>query len=196
MAELLKSKLLPALLAASLPLAVAPAMAAPAAVAAWSVNAAASKLSFQSSVGGAGFTGQFNRWTADIHFDPKKLAASSVLVKVDMASAKTGDGDRDSALPGADWFNTSRFAQASFACRTFKDLGGGRFAAMGTLTMRGVSRPLTLPFQLTIAGNQAKMNGTTTINRSQFGVGQGQFAGADTVPFDVHLTVSLVARRA
>ena len=63
--------------------------------------------------------------------------------------------------------------------------------------MRGVTRPLTLNFQLRIQGNQARMVGSNTvIDRHAFGVGQGQFAGADSVPFAVRVNVSLNARRA
>ena len=146
-------------------------------------------------MGGERFVGSFERWKADIRFDPKNLAQSSVTVRIDMMSAKTGSSDRDEALPGDDWFAASKFAQATFAARTFKDLGGGRYQALGTLTMRGVTRPLALPFTLRIQGNQAQMSGSTTIDRHTFGVGQGQFAGADSVPFAVQVGVSLVARR-
>ena len=167
--------------------------AAPAPV--WAVNMAASRLAFQSSVGGSAFTGQFQRWRADIRFDPKNLAASSVTVRIDMTSARTGASERDEALPGSDWFATSQYAQAAFAAKTFKDLGGGRYQAIGTLTMRGVTRPLTLPFMLKLQGDQARMTGETVIDRHVFGVGQGQFAGPDSVPFAVKIQVALAAKR-
>ena len=177
--------------AIGLPESSAQAAAAPA----WVVNKAASRLQFQSSVGGSPFTGAFGRWNADIHFDPKNLAASSVLVRVDMSSARTGAADKDEALPGADWFATAKFAQATYAAKSFKDLGGGRYQALGTLTMRGVTRPLALNFQLAITGDQARMVGSTTIDRHIFGVGQGQFAGPDTVPFAVKVLININAKR-
>ena len=162
---------------------------------AWSVEQGASRLGFQSSQGGTAFTGQFTRWQAAIRFDPKNLAGSSVMVKVDLASARTGSAERDEALPGDDWFATAKFGQATFAAKTFRDLGGGRYQAVGTLSMRGVTLPLTLGFTLQIQGAQARMTGSTVIDRHAFGVGQGQFASADTVPFAVRVLVSLAARR-
>ena len=162
---------------------------------AWTVNKAASRIQFQSSQAGSPFTGAFGRWNADIRFDPKNLAGSSVTVHVDMANAHTGASDKDQALPGADWFATARYAEATFAAKSFKDLGGGRYQAAGTLTMRGVTRPLALVFKLAITGDQARMHGQTTIDRHVFGVGQGQFASADTVPFGVQVVVDLVAKR-
>lgn len=172
-----------------------PIPAAAAAAPAWAVNMASSRLRFQSSVGGEKFVGSFERWRADIRFDPKNLAQSSVTVRVDLASAKTGSSDRDEALPGDDWFSVAKFAQATFAAKTFKDLGGGRYQAVGTLTMRGVTRPLVLPFTLRIQGDQARMAGSATIDRHVFGVGQGQFAGPDSIPFAVQLGVSITAKR-
>lgn len=170
--------------------------AAGAAAPAWAVNKAASRLRFQSSVGGMKFVGGFERWNADIRFDPKNLAGSSVLVRIDMASARTGASERDEALPGSDWFNTAQFAQATFAAKSFKDLGGGRYQAIGSLTMRGVTRPLVLPFTLRIQGDQARMSGSATIDRHAFGVGQGQFGSADSIPFQVQVGVSIAAKRA
>ena len=162
---------------------------------AWVVDQRASRLSFRSSMGGEAFEGQFNRWQAAIRFDPKNLAGSSVLVKVDLASARTGSADRDEALPGEEWFSAAKFGQATFAARSFRDLGGGRYQAAGTLSLRGVSRPLALAFQLRIQGDQARMVGSTVVDRHVFGVGQGQFAGADSIPFAVRVNVSLNAKR-
>lgn len=181
-------------LAPSLVLPVAQAIAAtPAPV--WVVDQRASRLGFRSSTGGEAFDGQFTRWQSAIRFDPKNLAGSSVQVQVDLTSARTGSADRDEALPGDDWFNAAKFGRATFTARTFRDLGGGRYQAVGTLSLRGVTRPLALAFQLRIQGNQARMVGSATVDRHVFGVGQGQFAGADSIPFAVRVNVSLSARR-
>jgi len=188
---------LPPIATALMPVLVLPVGAALAATPApiWMVDQRASKLGFVSSMGGGPFAGQFDRWQAAIRFDPKNLAGSSVLVRVALPSARTGSPDRDEALPGTEWFDTAHHAQAIFAAKTFKDLGDGRYQAIGTLSLRGVTRPLTLLFQLRITGNQARMMGSTTIDRRAFGVGQGQFAGAESIPFAVKLNVSLTARR-
>ena len=172
-----------------------PAAAQAATAPAWAVDMAASRLNFQSSMGGEQFTGLFQRWRADIRFDPKNLAASSVLVKIDMTSARTGGSERDEALPGDDWFAASKFGQATFTAKTFKDLGGGRYQAIGTLSLRGVNRPLILTFTLKVQGVQAQMVGGAVIDRHVFGVGQGQFAGADSIPFAVNVRVSITAKR-
>jgi polyisoprenoid-binding protein YceI len=172
-------------------------MALPAAAAApaWTVDKAASRIGFTSSFGGQTVQGTFRRWDAQIQFDPKALATSRVVATIDVASAATGDSSKDESLPTADWFDAAHFPRASFAASSFKDLGGGRYQAIGTLTLKGVARPVTLPFTLVITGAQARMQGQVALNRSAFGVGKGQFASAETVPFQVAVTVAVAAKR-
>lgn len=182
---------------AATPARPAPAAARPATAAApaWTVNKAASSIRFKSAFSGTAFEGAFTRWDAQINFDPKNLGASKATITIDLASAATGDRDRDESLPTADWFNTARFPRATFTTTAIRDLGGGRYQAVGALNLKGVSKPVTLPFTLAITGDQARMNGQVVIRRNDFGVGQGQFAGADTVPFEVTVTVAVNAKR-
>ena len=176
----------------------APAKAAPAksGAAKWAVDPAASKLGFSSAFSGTAFQGSFRRWSADVAFDPKNLAASKATVTVDMTSVATGDESRDESLPTDDWFASGKFKTATFTTTSIKDLGGGKYQAPANLTIRGVTKPVVLNFTVAITGDQAKMSGTAVINRSQFGVGQGQWAGAETVPLNVTVNVNIAAKRA
>jgi polyisoprenoid-binding protein YceI len=173
----------------------APAMAASAPAPAWAVNKAASSLGFRVAYQGAPLNGTFRNWDAQIAFDPKNLAASRVSVTVDLPSVTANDPDAQEALPSADWFDARRTPRATFVSNSFRDLGGGKYQAVGTLTLRGVSRPLVLPFTLAINGAQARMTGQASLNRGEFGVGQGQFKGGDTVALNVAVNVAVTARR-
>ena len=177
------------------PAKAAPRPAASAAVPAWVVDKAASRIGFRVIYSDAPLEGAFRNWDAQIAFDPKNLAASRVSVTVDLASVTANDPDAQEALPSADWFDTRRTPRATFVSNSFRDLGGGKYQAVGTLTLRGVSRPLVLPFTLAINGTQAKMTGSTSLNRGEFGVGQGQFKGGDTVALNVAVNVAVTARR-
>lgn len=181
-------------LAVALTVAAAPAFAAPAP--AWTVDKAASKVAFSSSFDGGAFTGSFRKWDAVIRFDPNNLAGSSVTATFDMSSAATGDQARDQSLPDADWFNAGAFPQATFMATSFKALGGGRYQAIGTLTLRGVTKPLTLPFSLVITGDTAKMSSSVGLNRLAFGVGQNEWKTTEVVPGTVTVNISLTAKRA
>ena len=170
-----------------------PAAAAPAPV--WTVDKAASKIAFSSTFGGQGFNGGFARWDAQIRFDPNNLAGSSAVVSIDTVSAFTGDNDRDAALKEPNWFSTKAFPKATFRTTSFKALGGGKYQASGTLTLRGQSKPLTLPFTLVITGNQAKMTARVTVSRLAFGVGQNEWKKTDVIPDPVTVNISLTAKR-
>ena len=67
----------------------------------WTVDAPHSRLGFTGSQSGSAFAGRFTRWTAEIDFDPAQPARGHALVTIDMASATTGDLQKDEALPGA-----------------------------------------------------------------------------------------------
>lgn len=162
----------------------------------WTVDKAASSVRFASKFNGDAFTGSFRRWDAVIRFDPRALVGSSVTATVDTASATTGDKDRDQSLPSDDFFAAAKFPKATFTASTFKDLGGGRYQAVGTLTLRGVAKPLTLPFTLAITGPTARMKASLAINRLAFGVGQNEWKSVQAIPAAVSVTIDLTAHRA
>lgn len=170
----------------------APAVAAPAPL--WTVEHPGSRIAFVALMNGQTINGGFRRFDARIAFDQANLAGSSVRAVIDMASAVTGDQTRDEALPSDDWFSARVFPRATFTSTGFRALGGNRYVAAGTLTIRGKARPVTLPFQLAISGNKAQMRGSLTIDRRWFGVGQGQFAGTEAVAANVRIDVAINAR--
>jgi polyisoprenoid-binding protein YceI len=181
-------------IAITAPIFAAPAPA-PVTAPAWVVDKGASKLSFSAAMNGQSFNGVFRRWDAAIRFDPKSLASSSVTVRIDTGSAATGDQTRDEALPSAEWFAAAIFPRASFTATQFKSLGNDRYQAIGVLTIRNVRRPIVLPFILKFSGDVARMHGALTLDRRIFGVGQGQFAGTETVAAAVRIDVTVTAKR-
>jgi len=161
----------------------------------WTVHRDASTLAFATSWAEGPVTGRFTRWDADILFDPDALDRSSVDARIDMTSATTGVTETESALPGEDWFAAATHPVATFTAKSFRKLGGDRYEARGNLRLRGVSRPVTLPFTLKIAGTEARMSGSTRIDRTSFGIGQRQWAATDNVPASVTITIKLTATR-
>lgn len=184
----------PAILALALCLAATTAFAAPAP--SWTVDKATSSVRFSSTFNGDAFSGTFRRWDAVIRFDPKALATSSVTATIETASAATGDKDRDQALPTDDFLNAAKFPRATFTAASFKDLGGGKYQAIGTLTLRGITKPLTLPFTLAITGPTARMKASLALNRLAFGVGQNEWKGVEAIPAAVTVNIDLTAHRA
>lgn len=168
--------------------------AAPAQASVWTV-APGGRLGFTTSFTGSEIAGSFTRWNADIRFDPDALDRSRIAVRVDMASAVTGDAFRDETLRGDDFFATATHAQAMFRATDVSAMGPGRYRAAGYLTLKGARRPVTLTFTLTIKGDTARVSGQGQINRGDFGVGTGEWEGTDRIPGAVAIAFDFSAIR-
>jgi polyisoprenoid-binding protein YceI len=124
------------------------------------------------------------------------LKGSKAVVSIDMTSAFTNEQTRDESLPTADWFNADKFPRATFVTKGFTALGGGKYQAAGDLTLKGVSKPIVLPFTLVISGDTAKMTSAIIVNRLVFGVGQGQWKTEEAIPARVTVRIALTAKKA
>jgi polyisoprenoid-binding protein YceI len=184
----------PVLAAEATPTSSTPAPVAPQGAVRWAVQPGSS-LTFGSSWSGTPIRGRFDHWTADIVFGPDALDTSKVTVSVDLASVKTGDPQRDATLPSSDWFDVGTQAKAIFTASRFTKAGEGRFVAHGTLKLKGVSKPLDLPFRLTIDGDQAQAKGHASLVRGDFKVGEGEFAATDQIPGQVTIDIDVKAKR-
>ncbi|HWE46652.1 MAG TPA: YceI family protein [Caulobacteraceae bacterium] len=162
----------------------------------WAVDQAHSRIGFRATQEDAGFEGYFRSWNAAISFDPKRLATSHVTVNIALASAVTGNKDRDAYLPTADWFDARRFPSASFTAAKFVDKGAGHYEAIGDLSIKGIKRQVMLPFTLAITGNTAKMSGDLVLDRTWFNVGAGKWKDPAEVGTKVTVVVTVVARAA
>lgn len=160
----------------------------------WQVNASASTLGFATSWSGEAVLGRFKNWQAEIIFGADELAKSSIKVTVDLASVSTGDEQRDSALPGDDWFDAGHHPKAVFVATNIRK-AGKHYLAEGTLTLRDKTAPLTLNFDLSVNGDKAAAKGFATLDRTVFGVGQGEYAATDSIPAAVKVTFSISATR-
>ncbi len=160
----------------------------------WLVNKNA-QLGFVAQWEGQPVIGSFQQWTADIVFSPDDLKNSSLTVKVDLASVATGDEQRDSALPSADWFDVAHHPTAIFLASNFKKVAEGSYKANGTLSLRDKTAPIVLSFKLKIDGDKATAKGSTTLDRTVFGVGQGEFSATDQISAAVKVSFNLTAMR-
>jgi polyisoprenoid-binding protein YceI len=171
------------------------AAAMPASAADWKLDPSKSTLGFSGTQTGAAFQGKFSKYSAAITFDPDHLETSRISVTVDLASAVTGDMQRDTALPAKDWFDTAEFPQAKFDTQAIRQTGDGSYEASGKLTLRGVSRPVVLPFTLDLDGAAAHAKGHVSLLRDDFGVGQGPWISGQWIALEVGVDVDIVATR-
>ncbi len=167
----------------------------------WTVEAG-SRLGFIATQGGVPIEGDFERFDATITFSADNLAASAVDVTIDIASVNSKSKDRDSAIVGPGLFDTAKWPTAAFKTEAFHSTGAGQFAVDAVLTMRGINRPVTMPFTLVIkkhpseAGHrQALAKGRFTVKRLDYGIGQGAWKDTSVVGNDVIIFLDLKAKR-
>ena len=161
----------------------------------WTVGPA-SRLGFTTHYAGEPITGTFHKWQARIKFCLDDLPHASIAATINLASADTRDASRDENLHGASFFDAARFAQARFTASGFKLVAPGRYAASGTLTLHGVSRPVKLVFNLKLVGDTADAQGSTALSRLAFKVGSDEWAATDQIPDPVTVQFTIRARRA
>jgi len=156
----------------------------------YTVQPAGSTLAFHGTFQGDGFDGHFGTFEAAIAYDPAHLDASKFDVTVDLATAKTGDNDRDGALPGSDFFDVAKFPKAHFVTTAFHQ-NGSTVTADGNLTLRGVTKPVSLTVNFTPSGKAATLDVKGTVQRLDFGVGGGDYADTSVIANDVTITAHL-----
>jgi cytochrome b561/polyisoprenoid-binding protein YceI len=180
--------------AATAPAAAAAPTPAKLPLSAWTV-APGGTLAFSTNWGGQPIEGRFETWKADITFSPDDLAGSRLKVTIDVASATTGDAQRDATLSTSDWFDAQAHPKAVFTADSFTRIGDNRYRARGRLQLRGVIAPAVLAFTLTIDGDKARAGGAASVDRTVFGVGQGEMGGTDQIPAAVKVRFDLKATR-
>lgn len=156
----------------------------------YAVQPAGSTLAFHGNFQGSGFDGHFETFNAAIAYDPAHLDASKFDVTVDLSSAKTGDSDRDGALPGSDFFNVAQFPKAHFVTTGFHQ-NGAKVIADGNLTLHGVTKPVSLTVDFKPAGSGATLDVAGTLKRLAFGVGSGDYADTSVIADEVSVTAHL-----
>ncbi|TCV95693.1 polyisoprenoid-binding protein YceI [Luteibacter rhizovicinus] len=151
----------------------------------------ASTLGFSGKFQGAQFDGTFKKFTAAISYDPANLASSKFDVTVDVASATTGDADRDGALPGSDFFDASKFPKAHYLTTGFTKDASGAITAHGNLTLHGVTKPVDLIVTFTPKTGSATLAVKGAVKRLDFGVGSGEYKDTGTIADAVEINGNL-----
>jgi polyisoprenoid-binding protein YceI len=134
-------------------------------------------------LGFSAFTGRFTRYDARLNFNPAKLADSHVSVTIDpksIAADNAPDGFLD-ALSGEKWLDAAKFPELRFTSRAVEAREDGTIRIRGELTLKGVTRPLTLEARYNggYAGHRYDprarigFSARGTFKRSDFGVSYG-----------------------
>ena len=120
--------------------------------------------------------GRFTSYRGNVRLDADDFTRSQFDGEIDVASIDTGNRDRDAELRANDFLNIARFPKVSFHSRSIERRGRDTYQVTGDLTVRGVTRPVSLEVAFTGATKPAPgkavatLRARGTINRKDFGV--------------------------
>lgn len=139
-----------------------------------------------SHVGFSHYTARFKRATAQLQLDPKNLAASSVTATIDAKSLETdypnvAETDFNAQLLSEQWLDGAKYPEITFRSTKVEVTGPRTMLIHGDLTIRGVTRPMTLETRLNggYAGHPMDKHARVgfsahgTLKRSEYGISYG-----------------------
>ncbi|MEO1656430.1 MAG: YceI family protein [Pseudomonadota bacterium] len=167
----------------------------PASAAAWVIDREASSIGFRATQNDNQFDGTFGRWDASIALDLEDPAAEGALfARIDLASADAGNTERNGSLPTKDWFHVAMFPVSEFSSDAVTLTGEGTYEAQGQLSIKGVTKDVVMPFTVVVdEAGRAVADGSVMLDRSDFNIGEGQFATGEWVGLEVEVLLHMEA---
>ncbi len=120
--------------------------------------------------------GKFTQFSGTFSYDETNPAQAKAEAEIKVQSIDTGNQKRDDHLRSGDFFLAAEFPSIKFVSKEVKPGSDGEMSVTGDLTIRGVTKPVTLNVQFGGTGKdpfgkeRAAFSGTTKINRKEFGV--------------------------
>ena len=156
------------------------------------LQAGESTVAFGYTQMGVPLDGKFNKFTAQLSFDPAKLAKAQAKIDIEVASIDTGSSEANEEVVGKAWFDAKTQPLASFTSTGIKALGGNRYEASGKLTIKGHTLDVKAPVTFQSAGNKGWFDGAFTIKRLDYAIGEGVWSDVGTVANEIQIKFHLV----
>ena len=131
-----------------------------------------SMVEFRASSTFAKVVGVFQVWNVTFKLNSDTLADSALDLKIAAESVHTGSGFKDKEVKGKNFFNVKDFPEIRFVSTgVLPDPNPQKFTMTGNLTLRGITRPVTVAFDVDNGPDKLqKLKGNFTFNRRDFGM--------------------------
>lgn len=150
-----------------------------------------SSIRFDIKNAGISVEGSFSGLTGSIEFDPANYAKSKVELRLPSSTIQTGISSRDNHLKKDEYFDVAKFPTISMKSKFFgKAAEEGSFRGYFVITLKGVSKDVTLPFTCIKEGDKYRIKGDFTINRRDFGVGGKSLIMGDEVNVRINILLT------
>lgn len=165
----------------------------------WTIDKAHSNISFEIIHFFTPVQGKFSDYSSEVYFDPNNLAESSIKVDIMINSIDTDNDRRDGHLQSPDFFNAEQFPKMTFVSDRITKAGDNQFVAHGSLTIKDVTKEIEIPFTLLGLRDHPMRENTKlagiksdfTLNRTDYGVGVGDWAATAVVGDEVDVSLAL-----
>jgi polyisoprenoid-binding protein YceI len=120
--------------------------------------------------------GSFNEFAGTGYFDVENPSNSNLSLTIQAASIDTRNADRDGHLKGNDFFDMATYPTIEFVSTSVEALDAENYRVTGDLTIKGVTKPVTVDFEYTgtavdpYNNTRIGLEGKTVINRKDWGV--------------------------
>lgn len=157
----------------------------------WQSESENSQLNFAASFQNLPIDGRFNQFSVKYTTDQAALPVN-LQVMVSVASADMGNMEFNDEIQALDWFNVADHSTAIFTSQQFEIVSQNKadadYIAHGKLQLKGIEQAVAVPFSWRqINHNQVAMNGELSLNRSDFGIGQGEWATGEQIGLAVRV---------
>jgi polyisoprenoid-binding protein YceI len=144
-----------------------------------------SVITFEIKNLGIATTGSIGGLITKVHFIPANLSSSSLEASVDVNTINTDNSSRDEHLRSEDFFDVSHFPKIVLKSMAFKHKSGNNYVGTFTLTIKGKSKQIEVPFAFMDKENTVEFKCAFKINRLDFGVGSKSMILSDEVIINI-----------
>src|SRR6266566_3636769 len=163
----------------------------------WEIDPTHSHVSFTVRVMAISTTrGRFTILSGRLNIDEQNPAKSWVDAQVEAVSIDTRNKLRDTHLRSAAFFAVKKYSTIRFTSTHVEQVSGQNYQVTGNLTLHGVTRPIIFDVhyrgQSSMMGMRTDLRASATINRRDFGLGQGvavRFVASSMVTIEIDLEV-------
>jgi polyisoprenoid-binding protein YceI len=161
----------------------------------YQIDVSHSRLSFRIRHLVSRVEGRFDRWQGTLTTEPADFRGGKVEVSIEAASINTGNPARDNDLRSKNFFDAGQHPTIRFAS-TAVEQEGIRLRVHGNLTIRGVTRPVTLEGEFLgrqVEGTEERLGfeARTSIDRTAFGVSWNRAVEGGGVLLGDEVTIEL-----
>jgi polyisoprenoid-binding protein YceI len=148
-----------------------------------------SKISFTIKNGGWPVNGTLGKLKAALSFDPNQPEKGQLEATVNVETLETGVGARDRHLKKPEYFDVVKYPTIRLVSTSIRRENKG-YTGKFLLTLKGIERPVTIPFTYITAPTGNHFGGAFTINRRDFNVGGSSWVLSDEVKVEINVDVA------